>query len=197
MTEGRILWHGMAMLCLVAMGVISTATAQNLIVGPGAIVLHQYRPGATVYVPNTYGYALPNPYRYVPLTGRRFPVYSWPRVQPYVAPPTPPQMAPLYAAPANPYRQYYTPHIPRYHRRKDSEPTQSNTVLRPRDSNSASDATEPDIAQPPATEPAPVESERVDIQKPGNSASTPEETDAPGPAERTRRPPRRRPGRYR
>lgn len=197
MAERALLQRGIAGLWLLAIGLASGAMAQNLIVGPGAVVLRQYRPGATIYVPNTYGYALPNPYMYVPLTGRRFPVYSSPRVQPYVVPPTPPQMAPSYAAPANPYRQYYTPHIRRYHRKSDSETTQSTTVVKPSDSNRASNATEPDTAQPPGTEPAPVERERVEVQKPGDPALTPEETDSPRPAERTRRSPRRRPGRYR
>ncbi len=196
MATWQTLRREIAVLALAAMGTGATAAAQNLIVGPGAVVLHQYRPGVGLYAPNTYGYALPNPYQYIPLTGRRFPVYA-PPVQPYVAPPTSTYAAPSYTPPANPYREYYTPHIPRYHRKKDSEKTQSTTVVKPVDTTGASQGSGANAAEPPERTPAPSEPERVETQKPESSGSNGGQTDPPRPAERTRRSPRRKPVRYR
>jgi hypothetical protein len=106
MAERTLLGRGVVALWLLAIWAGSNAVAQNLTVGPGAIVLRQYRPGAALYSPNTYTYIQPNPYIYGPLSGTRIEVYSPPRIQPYAIPPAP-------------YREYYTPHIPRYYRSQE------------------------------------------------------------------------------
>ncbi len=117
------LWCGCLGLWLLATLAVGGASAQNLYVGPGTVVIQQYRPGVSFYSPYIYPSFMPNPFPYVPLTGTRVQIYSAPRIQPYAVPSRPSYTAPptpSYAVPSSPSGQYYTPYIPPYHRSEEA-----------------------------------------------------------------------------
>ena len=178
--------RGIAGLWLLAILAGTSAAAENLhIVGPGVVVMRQYRPGVTLYSPNTYNYIQPNPYIYGPLTGTRVQIYSPPRVQPYAMPPTP-------------YREYYTPHIPRYYRRQDPNgPPEAPGATRRRDAKGARSLDRESTAEPQAAKPPPGEPERIEPESPAPSPSIESDQLSPPADERPRKATRRRPTRYR
>jgi hypothetical protein len=185
-------------LWLVAMLADGTVWAQNHYYGPGVIVIHRYRPGGWLYYgPNTYTYVQTNPYVYGPLvsTSPR-PSYRRP-----IQMPIPTDVGTGAAAP-NPYQEYYSPHIPRYHRQQD-QAGQTETPLEPALQNNPTPETAIRELTPAASEPEPV--------VPGGVAESPPappeqvkpagedqlQPSPPTPSERTRKPARRKPIRYR
>ncbi len=180
MATRTLLRHSGAGLWLLATLAVGSAAAQNLYVGPGTVVIHRYRPGGRLYSPNTYVYVQPNPFVYYgPPMGTIVPIPPAPRVQ---------RRSPVNfgigpAAPS-PYREYYTPHIPRYRWRQD-DPEQDET---PQDR-----AAEPQPAAPTDVSTAPeTEDERVSPRTDDRTSRPETQTSEP-----SRAPARRRPVRFR
>jgi hypothetical protein len=184
-------------LWLVATMIAGTARAQNLFVGPGAVVIRQYRPGAAIYSPSTYTYIGLTPFIYGPLGGTRRQVYFPPRIQLPI-----PMDTGIGTMPRSPCREYYSPHIPRYYRHQDP-PEQMAPPAAPTPQSSVGEG-------PTSKEKAPAPGEPKRVEQ-GNAAESPpaqtgQITPPPGdrirsreslPGERTRKPTRRKPVRYR
>lgn len=203
------LWRGALGLWLLAALSVG-ASAQNLYVGPGTVVIQQYRPGVSFYSPNISPYFMPNPFVYVPLTGTRVQIYTPPRVQSYAAPSTPSYPAPptqSYGVPSAPSQQYYTPHIPRYHRSSE-EANAPSEAQAPESAIAHSPAKPPGSPEVSVPIPVPGQVEEV-AQKEGVKPPTKDgELISPPSAdqdqqpqtavrERTRKSARRKPIRYR
>jgi hypothetical protein len=205
------LWCGCLGLWLLATLAVGSASAQNLYVGPGTVVIQQYRPGVSFYSPYIYPSFVPNPFVYVPLTGTRVQIYSAPRIQPYAVPSLPSYAAPSspsYGVPSNPSQPYYTPYIPPYHR---SEKASDSSDAKPAPTSQAPTDDGPNMPLEPAVSvPIPVPGQAEEAgQKEEVKAPTAdgEQMSAPGadqsqqpqaPArERTSKSARRKPIRYR
>ncbi len=177
-------------LWLVAILADGTVWAQNHYYGPGVIVIHRYRPGGWLYYgPNTYTYVQTNPYVYGPLVSTR----SRPSYRQPIQMPIPTDVGTGAAAP-NPYQEYYSPHIPRYYRQQD-QAGQTETPLEPAPQSSPAPdpvRSDPDVIGITTNESPPAPPEQV---KPAGENQL--QPSPPTPSERTRRPARRKPIRYR
>lgn len=145
MATKALLHHGGIWLWLLAILAAENGAAQNLyIVGPGAVVMRQYRPGAAIYGLNTYSYVQTNPFISGPVTGPQVRIRPVPRARVAI----PMDMGIATVSP-NPYREYHTPHIPRYHRSRTK-------AKQPQAKQSEKDETQPirqeNAAETPATE---------------------------------------------
>ncbi len=177
----------------------ATVWAQNDYYGPGVIVIRQYRPGGWLYYgPNTYTYVQTSPYAYGPLVSTR----SRPSYRRPIQMPIPTDVGTGAVAP-NPYQEYYSPHIPRYYRQQD----QAGQTEAPAGPSAFGGSPTPETAiremTPAAGELEPVAPGSVA----GSPPAPPEQVKPAGedriqssqstPAERTSKPARRKPIRYR
>lgn len=212
MAAETLLRRGRAGLWLVATLAVVSVSAQNLYVGPGTVVIRQYRPGVGIYRPNSYNYFAPGPFIYGPLLDTQVQIYRAPRIQPYAVPR--PQLTPTPASPydpasSSPYGGYYTPHIPRYYRQQElSEASETPATPAPQGAKSASPTEQQAMPEPPV--PIPVPGQAGDagpeetIEAPavaGEQVSPPVADQTPPPEapnrERPRKSARRKPIRYR
>lgn len=187
MVSGTLLQRVGLGLWLASMLVDATVQAQYNYYGPGVIVIRRYRPGGWLYYgPNIYTYVQPNPYVYGPLVSTS----PWPSYRPPIQMPIPTDIGTGAAAP-NPYQEYYSPHIPRYYRQQD-QAGQTETPLEPSafGGSPAPETVRSDGVTTNESSPAPPEQ----VKPAGEDRIQP---DPPTPSERTRKPARRKPIRYR
>jgi hypothetical protein len=179
MAARALLQRGGVGLWLLAMLAAGSASGQRLfIVGPGAVVMRQYRPGVAIYGVNAYSYVQTYPWVYGPVAGTQTQIPPGSRIQS----PVPMDMG-IVTVPPSPYREYYTPHIPRYYRRQESA-EQAET---PNGMGEPLPSKPENAGAAPATE-----DER--LSRPAEEQTQRQETHT---QERTRRPAPRRPTRYR
>ena len=177
-------------LWLASMLIDATVQAQYNYYGPGVIVIHRYRPGGRLYYgPNIYTYVQPNPYVYGPLVS----MSPRPSYRPPIQMPIPTDVGTGAVAP-NPYQEYYSPHIPRYYRQQDQAGQERPSGPEGRKGPEGRTGSVPHLTPDGVTtnEPPPAPPEQVEPAGEDQLQPSP-----PTPSERTSRPARRKPIRYR
>lgn len=158
----------MGLLLLATLTVVSVS-AQNLYVGPGAVVIRQYRPGVGIYRPHGFNYFGPGPIIYGPLVDARVQIHSAPRIQPYAVyphPSTPVLPGPYNPTWSSPYGEYYTPHIPRYYRHQETaEPSEAPTAQNPQSDQNGDSTRQQTVSETPVPIPVPGQAEDAGQKK--------------------------------